>query len=316
MSKYWNRSGAGTADGLWATLKQSPEGLLLLAAGCALLLRRGRSIERTEQARSDAQEYLGHRESIPDDIPHQNRVGEWANEASQIAENAREHAASLSKKMSETAADYAGAASKYARDAREKVFDQSRRLAAKGQSRVQSLMQEQPLAVALLGLAAGAAVAAVLPTTIPERRVLGPARQRLYEAAQTAGEKISEAGGAAGETLIRRVTEHAVRAGLEEVAGEPAPAGEQGQNSPLNADAVGPSANKSSTDQLTSDSQREGEASSEEARAAKAVLDAQQKAADDIRAGRPAPYYFTAPPSGSSGETAPSGANNLDAQKK
>jgi hypothetical protein len=215
MSKYVNTSGLRNPDRVWATLKKNPEGLLFLAAGCALLLRRGRSIGRIEQARSDAHEYLGDRESIPDDIPHQNRAGEWAKGASRIAENAREHAASLSKKMSETAADYAGAASEYARDTREKVVGQSRRLAEKGQSRMQSLMQEQPLAVALLGLAAGAAVAAALPTTIPEGRVLGPARQRLYEAAETAGQKIAEA---AGERVMGTVKEE-VKEVLREVAG-------------------------------------------------------------------------------------------------
>ena len=134
MSKYVNASGLRKPDWLWATLKKNPEGLLFLAAGCALLLRRGRSIERIEQVGSDAQEYLGQHESIPDDIPHQNRVGEWAKEASRIAENARDRAASLSKKMSETAGEYAGAASEYARDTREKVVDQSRRLAEKGQA--------------------------------------------------------------------------------------------------------------------------------------------------------------------------------------
>jgi hypothetical protein len=204
MSKYVNTSGLRNPDWLWATLKNNPEGLLFLAAGCALLLRRGRSIERAEQGRSDAQEYLGQGESILDDIPHHNGVGEWAKEASRIAENARDRAVSLSKKMSETAGDYAGAASEYACNTREKVVAQSRRLAEKGQAGVQSLMQEQPLAVALVGLAAGAAVAAALPMTIPERRVLGPARQRVYEAAETAGQKITEA---AGERLQERVKE-------------------------------------------------------------------------------------------------------------
>jgi hypothetical protein len=199
MSKYVNTRGLRNPDWLWATLKNNPESLLFLAAGCALLLRRGRSIERIEQARSD--EYLGDRESIPDDTAHHSRVGESAN---RIAENARDRAASLSKKMSETAGDYAGAASEYARDTREKVVDQSRRLAEKGQAGVQTLMQEQPLAVALVGLAAGAAVAAALPMTIPERRVLGPARQRVYEAAETAGQKITEA---AGERLRGAVQE-------------------------------------------------------------------------------------------------------------
>jgi hypothetical protein len=152
---------------------------------------------------------------MPDDIPHQNPVGEWAKEASRIAENARDRAASLSQKMSETAADYAGAASEYARDTREKVVDQSRRLAEKGQRTVHSVMQEQPLAVALFGLVAGAAVAATLPTTIPERRVLGPAKQRLYEAAETAGQKMAEA---AAERVMGTVKEE-VKEVVREVAG-------------------------------------------------------------------------------------------------
>ena len=231
MSKYVNTTGLRNPDWLWATLKKNPEGLLFLAAGCALLLRRGRSIERIEQVGSDAQEYLGHRESIPDDIPRQNPVGEWAKEASRIAENARGRAASLSQKMSETAADYAGAASEYARDTREKVVDQSRRLAEKGQRAVHSLMQEQPLAVALFGLVAGAAVAAALPTTIPERRVLGPARQRLYEAAETAGQKIAEA---AAERVMGTVKEE-VKEVVREVAGGIVGGGEEnppGQASP------------------------------------------------------------------------------------
>jgi hypothetical protein len=211
---YSNRSGVGTPDWLWATVKKNPDGLLLLVAGCALLLRRGRSRERTEHDRSDAQEYLGHGERMADEIPHQRRAADWANEASRIAENAREHASTVGKKMSDTAADYAASVSEYAHGTREKVVDQSRRLAEKAQSRVQSLMQEQPLAVALVGFAAGAAVAAALPVTIPERRALGPAKQRLYEAADIARQKITEA---AGERLMG-----AVKEGVKEVGREAA----------------------------------------------------------------------------------------------
>jgi hypothetical protein len=316
MTKDWNSSGRSSTDWLWGTLKQSPESLLLLAAGCALLLRRGQSIGRTESYRSDAEEYLGDGQSVADDMPHQSTIGDWANEASRLAGNAREHAASVGKKLGETAADYTASVNEYAHDTRESVVGQSKRLAQKAQSKLRTLIQEQPVAVALAGLAAGVALAAALPVTTPERRVLGPARHRLSETAESLGEKISEAGVAAGEGLIRRVAEHAVRAGLKEVAGEPERAGEQRQNSPLNADAPGSSANKSGTDQLTSDSQREGEESSEVAKAAKAVLDAQQKAVDDIRAGRPAPYYFTAPALSVSGGTTASGPNEPDAEKK
>jgi hypothetical protein len=97
-----------------------------------------------------------------------------------------------------------------------------------------TLMREHPLAVALAGLAAGAAVAAAFPATTLGRRVFRQAGQRRSEAVETAGEKITGATSA------------------------------------------------------------EDEKSAEEARAAKAILDAHTKAVADIRAGRPAPYYFTA----------------------
>jgi hypothetical protein len=288
MSKYW--SGVGAADSLWANLKQNPEGLLFLAAGCALLLRRAPSTGHAQHDREYVENYQGHRKLVADKIPHQGRVGE-SNEASPVVEKAREDASSLGKKMSDTAHDYTAAVSEYAHATREKVIEQSRQLAEKTQSRFHSLVREQPLAVALVGLAAGAAVAAALPATTPERRVLGPARQRLYEAAGMARENITEAALAAGERLKSALKEGGV--------GEPgAPASDTGgqqKNPPVGArDASYAEPGK---DQLRSDPKLQGQESSEEAKAAKAILDAQQTAVDDIRAGRPAPYYFTPPQS-------------------
>jgi hypothetical protein len=51
MGQYWNRTAArGIADWLWTNLKGNPEGLLLVAAGCALLLRRKPHGAGTRQA--------------------------------------------------------------------------------------------------------------------------------------------------------------------------------------------------------------------------------------------------------------------------
>jgi vacuolar-type H+-ATPase subunit H len=147
MSKYW--SGVGAADSLWANLKQNPEGLLFLAAGCALLLRRAPSTGHAQHDREYVENYQGHRKLVADKIPHQGRVGE-SNEASSVVEKAREDASSLGKKMSDTAHDYTAAVSEYAHATREKVIEQSRQLAEKTQSRFQSLVREQPLAVALV----------------------------------------------------------------------------------------------------------------------------------------------------------------------
>ena len=127
MSKYWNTSGLENSDWLWANLKRNPEALLLLAAGGALLLRKRSWSRGTQQEGESVQHYPARRESIADHMAAQGRVGDEANEASRIAENAREHAASLGKKMSETAADYIASVTEYARGTQEKVVDQSRR---------------------------------------------------------------------------------------------------------------------------------------------------------------------------------------------
>jgi hypothetical protein len=233
MRNYSNTGGRGTADWLWATVKDNPDGLLLLAAGCALLLRKGRSIQRTERDRNDAQEYLG------GDIPHQGRADDWTNEASGMADNARDQVASMSKKMSETAADYAASVSEYARGTQEQVVEQSRRLAEKAQNRVQSLMQHQPLAVALVGLAAGAAVAAAFPTTVSERRVLGPARQRLYEAAEAAGQQITETAGERVMGAVKERVKDVVREVSSGTAGGEKDPPEQATPSPTAPEATG-----------------------------------------------------------------------------
>ena len=63
------------------------------------------------------------------------------------------------------------------------------------------MLREQPLAVALAGLAAGAAVAAAFPRTEPENRTLGPAHDALTKAAAKAGENLM---GAARRPIAER----------------------------------------------------------------------------------------------------------------
>jgi len=50
VSEYYNKRGATVAERLWANLKRNPEAVLFLAAGFALLLRRGPHHRRTRTA--------------------------------------------------------------------------------------------------------------------------------------------------------------------------------------------------------------------------------------------------------------------------
>ena len=63
------------------------------------------------------------------------------------------------------------------------------------------VLREQPLAVVMAGLAAGAAVAVVFPTTEIEERTLGPAGESVRQAAGKAAERVKDAAGKAGERL-------------------------------------------------------------------------------------------------------------------
>jgi hypothetical protein len=69
------------------------------------------------------------------------------------------------------------------------------------QGSINRVLRDQPLAVALAGLAAGAAVAAVLPSTQIEGRTLEGAREVLTQAAGEAGESVLGAAANAGERL-------------------------------------------------------------------------------------------------------------------
>ena len=143
-------------------------------------------------------------------------VGETARS---YASAAGEYADQARQTVGETARSYASAAGEYADHARQTIRDQSGRIAAQTQSTLERIVREQPLAVAIAGAAAGAAIAAAFPATRMERETLGPAGKRLSEAATNAGEKLSKAASAAGERLMSAAEERGVNAeGLKEVA--------------------------------------------------------------------------------------------------
>lgn len=188
MNNSRNKAGTGTAEWLMNTAKRNPEGMLLLAAGCALLLRNDSS--------------RGEQRSHTRDVSR--------------ATDAVSNAASA---VSETADHFVSKAGEYADDARRSIVDQSTRMVERGQTVVERIVHEQPLAVAIAGLAAGAAVAAAFSATQVERQTLGPAGQRVSDMVSTAGERLNEAASAVGERLMDVAEEKGLNAdGLREVA--------------------------------------------------------------------------------------------------
>ena len=214
MNNRWNESGSGSASWLVSAVTKNPEGLLLLAAGCALLLRSASSKNVRSQAQWTQRDgSRNDRWQMPESV-------------SQMADTARDYASEVGQTVSqvgqavgEKADQYATAAGEYADQARRTVVDQSGRLAEQAQSTIERIVRDQPFAVAVAGLAAGAAVAAAFPVTRMEQETLGTAGQKLAEAAGSAGEKLSGAASAASERLMNAAEERGLSAGgLKEVA--------------------------------------------------------------------------------------------------
>ncbi len=205
-------------DWLVGTAKQNPEAFLVLAAGAALLMRRrGATSPRTPDY-SRMHDWDRGNGGNGDGTANQaaNRIRETAGQyTSSMAEQANRvarAAGDYASTASESARSYASTAADYASDVGRAVGSHASRfagqaadLADKTQSAVRSgagsVMREQPLAVALLGVAAGAALAALFPSTRVEEEALRPARDAVVERAREMGENVRQAASEAGEQL-------------------------------------------------------------------------------------------------------------------
>jgi hypothetical protein len=204
-------------DWLVGTARRNPEALLLLAAGCALLMRSGRGSSRSKASalrREDDRSYGP--ASASSRISH---------ELSHTAGKATDYATEIKDKVSETASSYADAVSEFATDARRQVSEGSQRLGRQAQSTIESsfdrVLRDQPLVIAVAGLAAGAAIAAVFPSTDVEDRALGSAHEALSSAVDQAGKNVMGAANKVGEQLKAAAEEKGLTSqGLKDLAGD------------------------------------------------------------------------------------------------
>lgn len=213
MTHYASNSPQRASDWLFGAVKRNPEGLLLLAAGCALLMR---SSSRPARVARDRDQW---------NSPSRggNRRSGLGDTVAEAGKSAGDYVSGVAEKVGDMAGSYASTVSDYAEDAISTVSDQSRDFARQAQSSFEStteyVLERQPLAIAILGLMTGAATAAAFPPTDLERRALGPAGERLNEAAGEVTERLKEAGTKAGERLMGVAEERGLtREGLKEAA--------------------------------------------------------------------------------------------------
>jgi hypothetical protein len=100
---------------------------------------------------------------------------------------------------------------------------QTSQIAGQAQSTLQTgfghLLREQPLALVVLGLAAGAAIASLLPATEVEERTLAPARDAIAGVTGRVGENLIAAASDAGQRLTQGIAERASE-GFKELMNE------------------------------------------------------------------------------------------------
>ncbi|ESY66346.1 hypothetical protein NKH57_17140 [Mesorhizobium sp. M1050] len=228
MSREAHMPNIGTAEWLIGAAKNNPEGLLLVAAGCALLMRRrgawaSGGFDHADETRGSKGQRSVHPTSS--NTAGQGRRSKSTEDASETADNAREHASDLGGKVAATASAYTSFASEYVDEARRNVTETSERVARRAQSTFQEtvnrVVEEQPLTLALLGLATGAAVAAAIRPTDFEKRTLGPAGEQLTDSAEKVGERLKESTVKARERLRTAAEERGLNAdGLKDVVSE------------------------------------------------------------------------------------------------
>ena len=193
-----------TDAGEWliSTAKRNPEALLVLAAGCTLLMRSGRSSYRaTGEITSGAS----------------GSNAPW--NVARTTEKTPEIAGDLKQRIADAGSSVAEQAGEIAKT----LSTQTSHIAGQAQSMLSSgfgqLLREQPLALVVAGLAAGAAVAALLPSTELEERTLGGARDAISDMTGKVGGNLIAAATDAGQRLTQGVTERATE-GFKELAQE------------------------------------------------------------------------------------------------
>jgi hypothetical protein len=137
-----------------------------------------------------------------------------------------DYASEIGRNISEqvhAVSDYAGDMGRSIADQASRWTGGTRGTVQSGYSTVQSgysyVLREQPLAVVVMGLAAGAALAAMFPATEVETRALRPAGDALADTAARVKENLMGAAGEAGERIKQRVAEHGLNTeGLQELA--------------------------------------------------------------------------------------------------
>lgn len=198
-----------TIDRVARAIRQNPEGLLLLGAGVALMLRHAGSTgtsqpRRKRRVRAVTDSYYESAEQVASGAA---AAGEGlASKVAAAADDMRGYVSETAQDLTEKASEFGQAASKRTREVADTAYQTTREAADSAYRTVESTIEAHPVSIAVAGLAAGCLAAAVFPSTRFERETLGPIGRRAADAASETGELVKSA-------AVARMTKAAMKAG-------------------------------------------------------------------------------------------------------
>ncbi len=218
-------------------VRENPFPALLVGTGCMLFLSERMGIGRRNHSdRARQFEDYGDREATGHSVAQDGGIAASVKEkASGVAESVKEGIASVGEKLSdasqrarETASDLGEGASHAVEQVKEgahtvrerlaetamQTGEQARHAGRQIKEKASAYMHEQPLIMTGLGLALGAAIAALLPSTRTENELMGRTADSLKrKIGDTAAQQFETAKETAGE-LAQKVKDVAEREGL------------------------------------------------------------------------------------------------------
>jgi hypothetical protein len=197
------RIGSSSVSGLLDTARRQPEGVLLLAAGVALLMRGVGAA--THALREDSRPSRRSKTS-------RNQSPEQADEDEAFAQNAREYTSDIARRASRSAEHIAGYAGEFATSAADRAGRLVERTTSTARGAMGRVIDEQPLALALFGLAAGAVFAATLPKTSVEEGALAPLGKKLNNTVHKAGSRVKKSTAKAARKISEAAEERDLNA--------------------------------------------------------------------------------------------------------
>jgi hypothetical protein len=198
-----------TIDRVARAIRQNPEGLLLLGAGVALMLRHASSLNSTQpqrkrRKRTASDSYYDSAEDMASDAT---AAGEGlASKVAAAADDVRGYVSGTAHDLTEKASEFGQTASRRTREVADTAYQSTREAAGSAYRSLENTIEAHPVSIAVAGLAAGCLAAAVFPSTRFERETLGPIGRRAADAASETGELVKSA-------AVARMTNAAMKAG-------------------------------------------------------------------------------------------------------